>query len=346
MRVADFHGDLERLIRRAVPQTVVDREFVRHQILRLADDHAARGGVDVDDIHRARRTARQPFALADGEHFDALVLGHAIARFVVNAAGVKLTRAEVRSQERLVVVPRHETDLLAVHFVRRLQAELPRDGADFRLLHPAERRERARELRLPEAEQKIRLIFPRIAPFAQHRPVTVMLDDRVVPRGDVVRAERLRLAPQVAKFHLLVAHHARVRRAPVFVLVGEIVDDQPLEVFPLVDDVMRHAQRVRHAPRIGDRLRPAALILRPRDAVLRPHLHRHADDLVALLLQQPRRHAGIHAPTHAHDHAPASGGSGVGGGRWRVGVHSGAHLPPVPRPAQPNSHAPLVPGRD
>src|SRR5438128_10991264 len=53
-----------------------------------------------------------------------------------------------------------------------------------------------------------------------------------------------------------------------------------------------------HRARVGDGLRPTALVLRPRDAVLRPNLHRHAHNVIALLAQKVSRHAGIHSTAH------------------------------------------------
>src|SRR4030095_1685513 len=50
---------------------------------------------------------------------------------------------------------------------------------------------------------------------------------------------------------------------------------------------------------IRHRLRPAALVLRARDAILRPDFHRHTDDFVALLTQKISGHAGVHSTAHA-----------------------------------------------
>ena len=131
----------------------------------------------------------------------------------------------------------------------------------------------------------------------------MMFDDGVMARGDVIAAERLGLFPEIAELELLVAHHARIRRPAGLVFAGEIIDDQALELIRFIDDVMRKAQRVGHAARIGHGLRPAAFVLRARDAILRPDLHGHADDVVALLAQEITRHAGIDATAHAEKDA-------------------------------------------
>ena len=58
-----------------------------------------------------------------------------------------------------------------------------------------------------------------------------------------------------------------------------------------------------HAARVGDGLRTAALVLGPRDAILRPDLHRHANDVVTLLAQQIAGDAGIDPAAHTEKDA-------------------------------------------
>src|SRR5438552_2619162 len=65
------------------------------------------------------------------------------------------------------------------------------DCADLRFAHGAERRERAPQLRLTQAEKKVGLILARIDAFAQNGAVVVMFDDRIMPRGDGIAAKRL-----------------------------------------------------------------------------------------------------------------------------------------------------------
>jgi hypothetical protein len=60
---------------------------------------------------------------------------------------------------------------------------------------------------------------------------------------------------------------------------------------------------MRHAPCIRDSLRAAAFVLGARNAILRPDLHRHADDVVAPLAQQVAGNAGIDAAAHAEQDA-------------------------------------------
>src|SRR6266436_5375083 len=118
-------------------------------------------------------------------------------------------------------------------------------------------------------------------------------------RRDVIAAERPGFTPQIAELEFFVAHHARVRRPAGLVFAGKIINHDALELIGLVNDVMWNAERMRHAARIGDRLRSAAFVLRARDTILRPDLHRHANDFVALLAQQISGDAGVHSTAHA-----------------------------------------------
>src|SRR5438876_2475184 len=58
-----------------------------------------------------------------------------------------------------------------------------------------------------------------------------------------------------------------------------------------------------HRARVGDGLRPTALVLRPRDAVLRPDLHCYANNFPPLLAQKVPRDAGIHSTAHPEQNA-------------------------------------------
>src|SRR5215831_6934071 len=96
--------------------------------------------------------------------------------------------------------------------------------ADLLLLHFAEWHQRPPELRLPQAKQKIRLIFARIDALAKNRTIIVMLDDRVMTGRDVIAAQCCSLTPEVSELDLLVAHHTRIRRPASPVFAGEIIN--------------------------------------------------------------------------------------------------------------------------
>ena len=88
-----------------------------------------------------------------------------------------------------------------------------RDFADLWLRHFAERSQRTSKLRLAQTEKEIRLIFARVEALSQNCVISVMFDDRVMPRCDVIATQSRCFAPKVAKLELLVAHHTWVWRA-------------------------------------------------------------------------------------------------------------------------------------
>jgi hypothetical protein len=166
----------------------------------------------------------------------------------------------------------------------------------------AQRKERVRQLLLLKGEEEVALVLPQIATALQQvTSVLATLDAREMARGDLPRAQLPRAADERAELQPFVAHHARIGRAPGLVFLGEVTDDLLLKILRLVHEVIRDVQLVRNRARVGDRLRPAALVLRPRHTVLRPQFERDTDDLVALLQQQRGRSGGIHSPAHADD---------------------------------------------
>src|SRR5450432_4180711 len=95
------------------------------------------------------------------------------------------------------------------------------------------------------------------------------LDSRKMSRRDEIRAELVRTVNEPAKLQILVAHHARVWRAPGLVFVGEVLDDVLLEFRRLVNQVIRDIEFVADGARVGDSLRPTAFVLRAVHAILR-----------------------------------------------------------------------------
>ena len=198
---------------------------------------------------------------------------------------------------------------------------MPRDFSRVAFGLFAERKHRAGELVLPQREQKITLVLPQIASaLEQKSPLAPSLSP---PGGERVAAGRVRglfnprkmagrnkiraklpgAVNQPAELQILIAHHARVRRAAGLVFVGEVTDDVLLEFRRLVNQVIRNAELVADGARVGDGLRAAAFVLGAVHAILRPELERDADDLVALLQQQRRRGGGINSSAHAADDA-------------------------------------------
>jgi len=132
-----------------------------------------------------------------------------------------------------------------------------------------------------------------------------MFNSREMPGRNKIRAELPGAVNEPAELEILIAHHARIRRAASLVFVGEVLDDVLLEFRRLVNQVIRDVELVADGARVGDSLRAAAFVLGAVHAILRPELERDADNLVALFEQQRRRGGGVHPPAHAADHARA-----------------------------------------
>jgi len=162
------------------------------------------------------------------------------------------------------------------------------------------------ELLLAQGEEEVALVLARVAALAEDRAATIVsvfaLDDGVVAGGDEAGAEAAGFAPEVAELELLVAHDARVGGAPALVLAGKVLDDLGLEVAGLLDHVMG-------MPRVWATARASAMAEGPqhlssaREMQSWADFHRHADDVVALLLEEMGGYGGIDAAGHADDDA-------------------------------------------
>src|SRR5262245_2517618 len=106
----------------SVPVHTIDLELLANQIVGIADDDAICYRIEVDDITRTRRTARQPLALSDREQLDSVMFTDEIPIDVVNFAAVKFVFAQMGTQERLVIVAGNETNFLAIDLVGNLEA--------------------------------------------------------------------------------------------------------------------------------------------------------------------------------------------------------------------------------
>ena len=213
---------------------------------------------------------------------------------------------EVRGLEKAaVVVVRHETDFHALFLVGGLEIAMPRHFAGVALGLFAERKEDARQLILPEREQKITLILPRIfaALEQQTRTIRTFFHARKMSCRNKIRAELIRAVNEPTKFQILIAHHARVRRAAGLVFIGEILDDVFLKIRRFVHEIIWHVELVADRTRVGDGLRTAAFVLGAVHAILRPEFERDTDDVVALLNQKRRRRRGINSSAHATNDA-------------------------------------------
>ena len=106
----------------SVPVHTIDLKLLTDQIVGIANDHAIRCRVQIDNITRTWRTTRQPFALADRKHLDAVMFTEEIPGDVINLTTVKFIFTQMRTQKCLVIIAGNESNFLAVNLVRDFQA--------------------------------------------------------------------------------------------------------------------------------------------------------------------------------------------------------------------------------
>ena len=82
--------------------------------------------------------------------------------------------------------------------------------------------------------------------------------------------------------------------------IGPAIDDAYRATYArTIERCRRYYERYpEDRARVRDRLRAATFVFRARNTILRPHFHRHADHVVALLAQQMAGHAGVHSTAH------------------------------------------------
>jgi hypothetical protein len=124
-----------------------------------------------------------------------------------------------------------------------------------------------------------------------------------VAGGDGLDPESAGLSDQALELHLGVAARAGQRRPALHVVPDERRDDAVVERALEVHDVVRDPETRGHRLGVVQVVeRAAAPERRTLARGLVVELHRHADDLVARLLEEGRRHRGIDAAGHGgHD---------------------------------------------
>ena len=255
-------------------------------------------GVDRHDVERLLRGDPEPFALPDRVPQDPLVVPQEVP-FPVHEAPVVFADPPALEETGVGVVG-DEADVLAlpllVHRQPRAEGDLP-----HLLLHhlPHGEPDPPQPVGVERIEE-VRLVLPGVRRGEEAAtPVGLRADDRVMPRGDPFRPQLVGLAQQRAEFHMLVAQDARVRRAARLVLPDERVDHLPAEFVPQVEDVVRDPQGVAHAPGVVQVVQRAARPLAiPRHGRIVVEVHRDADDLPPVPLQEQRRHGGVDPPAH------------------------------------------------
>ena len=123
-----------------------------------------------------------------------------------------------------------------------------------------------------------------------------------MPGRDIFDAQGARLVHQARELHLGVAAGAGNRRAPLEVVADERGHDTVVEGALEVHDVVRDPEPAGHGARVVEVVERAAATERGTGPLgLVVELHGHAQDVVALLLEQRRGERGVHSSRHGDD---------------------------------------------
>jgi hypothetical protein len=125
--------------------------------------------------------------------------------------------------------------------------------------------------------------------------------------GQDLGAELARGREQVAKLDRLIALDARDRRFARDIALGEAVDHHLLEAALVIQHVVGNADALRHRTCVVDVLAGAAGAPAMSRGTVVIKLQRDAHDVVALGLEQRRRHRGVDPARHRHHHAGVLG---------------------------------------
>ena len=210
-------------------------------------------------------------------------------RAVDDVAGPGCLGAQPANRAGVVAV-RHETDVLAVGLGGDGEAEALAVPADLVLGHVTERKAQVAELLGRGGEQEIALVARRVDGAVQLGPIGALDAANVVAGGQRIGAEIPGGPHQVAELDRLVAGDAGDRGQAQRVGLGEGLDHVAPEPGLVVQHVVRNIERVGDAARVMDVLAGAARARAPGRGTVVVELQRNADDLVALLGQQARRH--------------------------------------------------------
>jgi hypothetical protein len=203
-------------------------------------------------------------------------------------------------------------EVLALLLLRQIPpAQLPGHRLHLALAQLPQRKHQSRELVLLQPRQEVRLVLGFVPP-PQQLPATAGLVEphpRIVPRGELFKTHPLRPGrlQQKSELHLLVAPHAGIRRAPRQIFLAEVVQHHPLVFLrqrnhPVLDpDPVRRLLGRHQVPRLPRPETPRQPRVRNRHGPV-PDAHRQPHHPPAVLLELPRRHAGIHPPAQPHRH--------------------------------------------
>ncbi len=184
-----------------------------------------------------------------------------------------------------ILALRHEADVLAVLLGGDTKAKLLRDVADFRLGHATQREAQIVDLFLRSREQEITLVAVGIDRTEEGAMRTIGVAADIVAGRKGGGAQIAGSLEQIREFYGLVARYTGNRGFARDIARGKRVDDRLAEPFLIVEHIMRNAQGLGNTARIVDIAAGAAGAGAVRGRAMIVKLQRHADDVVALTLQ-------------------------------------------------------------
>ena len=200
----------------------------------------------------------------------------------------------------------HKADTLRILLVGRDQPGLGSDAAHLGLEQLADGEHGPGELLLGQLTQEITLVLVGIAAGQQTvhgLPVLLQGSDAGIVPGGYAIGPQVQCGPEEdVEFDLPVAQHIGVGGTSAAVLLEHVID-HPLAVhLAQIDYRKRDVQGTGHEHGVVAVLQPGAFF-GDGDRGVVPVFHEQSDDFVALLLEQVRRHRGIHSAGKP-DHHP------------------------------------------
>ena len=286
----------------------------------------------------ARAAYAQPPALAQRVVHKPVVPAHDMA---IGRNHVARLCGQILHQKPLEVALAYEAYAGRVLLGADRQPVLRRQPSQFGLGHAAYREHRHAQRALAQHVQEVSLILVLVGAALQPIFAIIAAHPGIVTGRQFVRAQLPRKVQQCAELYLAVAQHVRVGRATAPVLVQEVAE-HPLLILPgKVDRVVRYAYHLGDALHVAPVLRGGAYAVL---VLLLPVVHEYAYHVVALPLEQQRRHRRVHAARHAHyySHVTHQTARSTGTARRYRAV---SQLPPVrrTRPARPVAAPPPAP---
>ncbi len=162
-----------------------------------------------------------------------------------------------------------------------------------------DREQRSFELPLVQLTQKIGLIFLSINSGEKMRNTVFVINPAcVMTGGDTITAEFVCLLQKKIEFHVLVAQHIRVRRAPRPILVDHVF----VHLAPILRFKIKRIKLQSQLPGNTHGIPPLPPPFACFSFIVRaPILHESTNHLVSLLKQQYRRHTTIDPTTHSEE---------------------------------------------